>query len=223
MPLAIVRSSVGPPINGQLFSSPGDPAPAVILLHEWWGLNDQLRAFATRLAGEGFLVLALDLFGGQVTADPTEAMRLANEMKTASAMAQVQAAVDWLSGLPQCNGKVAVSGFCLGGGQTLAAACTVRGLAAAVPFYGLPPLAFSDWSKVEVPILGHYASEDPYVNSARLAEIEATLAARGLRSTFHRYPAGHAFMREGDPTAYHAPSAALAWERTLAFLRETLA
>ncbi len=223
MPLAVVRSRVGPPINGLLFSSPGEPAGAVIVLHEWWGLNEQMKGFATRLAGEGFLTLALDLYGGRVAADATEARALSQEMKTLEAMAQVQAAVDWIAGEPICNGKVGVTGFCLGGGQALAAACNVGGLSAVVPFYGLPLAQHADWSRVTAPIQGHYAEQDTHVNMARLPEIEAALQARNVPATFYRYPAGHAFMRENDPTAYHAESAALAWTRMLGFLREQLA
>lgn len=220
--LALVHARVGPPINGDLYSPPSASAPAVLILHEWWGLNDQIRGFARRIAQEGFHALALDLYGGAVTTDAGEAARLAQAMKTSDAMDQVQAATDWIASQPQCNGKVGVLGFCMGGGQALAAACNVRGLSAAVPFYGLPLLQYADWSRATAPVLGHYARRDTYVGPERVAAVETAMRAAGVDFTFHQYDADHAFMREGDPSAYNAASAALAWERTLGFLREKL-
>lgn len=223
MSKVLLHATVGAPVHGELFSPPVDRAPALIVLHEWWGLNDGMRDLARRYASEDFLTLALDLFGGQVTADPNAAAGLAQGMKTRDALVQIQAAVDWLKTQPGCNGKVGITGFCLGGGVSLATACNVRGLSAVAPFYGIPLPQYLDASTLEAPIQGHYAQHDGYVSAARLTDFQAAASAAG-RPGFElfTYDAGHAFMRVGDAAAYNAAAAALAWDRTLAFLRAHL-
>lgn len=222
MSLALLHATVGPPINGELFSPAGGPSPAVIVLHEWWGLNDGIRDIARRLAGEDFVALALDLFDGKVTTDPSAAMGLAQQLQTTRAMAQIQAAVDWIKTQPSCNGKVGITGFCLGGGQTLAAACNVRGLSAAVPFYGIPLPQYLDAARLEAPVQGHYARNDSYADPKRLEGFAAACAAAGKALEIFSYDANHAFLRAGDPAAYNEAAATLAWSRTIAFLRANL-
>lgn len=222
MVLAIVQSDIGAPVHGELYSPAGNRAPAIILAHEWWGLNDQMRGLARRFAAEGFHALALDLYGGKVTADPDEAMALSIDMKTSDAIAQIQAATDWLKTYRLCTGKVGVTGFCLGGAMAMAAACNVRGLHAVAPFYGLPLAQFADWSKVEAPIQGHYAKHDHYVQNDRLPAIQAAVQAAGGHAEFFLYEAGHAFLRETDPATYDAEAAALAWTRVVGFFQRNL-
>lgn len=219
---ALVHATVGPPIHGELISPPLERAPAILVLHELFGLNDGIRAMARHFAGEGYHALALDLFGGKVATTLEEGRALAQAMQTGEAMAQVQAAVNWLRGWSGCTGKVGITGYCLGGGQALAAACTVCGLSAVVPYYGFPPMPFATWSKVEAPIQGHYGARDTFIPPERVHAVLDTMKAAGVQAEFHLYDAGHAFMREGDPSAYHAPSAELAWSRTLAFLAANL-
>jgi carboxymethylenebutenolidase len=198
------------------------PAGAVILAHEWYGLNDDMRRLADRFAAEGFVALSVDLFDGHVATDAAGAMQLAGALKTPVAVAVIAAAADALRALPSVNGKVAVTGFCLGGAMAVAAVCAVPGLAAAVPFYGIPKPEYVDWSRGDAPLLGHYGRRDPVIPVERPQALADAANAAGRSFELHFYEAGHAFMREGDAGAYDAPSAALAWERTVAFLRARL-
>jgi carboxymethylenebutenolidase len=213
----------GHPSTAALALPAGDaPAGAVLIAHEWYGLNDGMKAMAERFAAEGFIAVALDLYRGQVATDVPEAMRLSGELDTAEAVRVIAAAADAVRALPRCNGKVAVTGFCLGGAMTIAAACGVPGLAAAVPFYGIPKPEYADWSRCEAPLLGHYGAHDPIIPTERPQSLAAAAAAAGRSFELHLYDTGHAFMREGDASVYHAPSAALAWARSMAFLRARL-
>jgi carboxymethylenebutenolidase len=199
------------------------PAPTVIVVHEWWGVNDDIRRIASRLADAGLAALIIDLYGGRSTTDMAEAMQLSNQMKTAEAMDVVRAAVAHSRGDQAFTDRVSITGFCLGGAIALAAACTVDGLASAVPFYGTPREEFLRFSAETPPILGHYGEKDTIIDPDRIRAISERATAAGAPFEVCFYDAGHAFLREGDPAAFHAPSAQLAWERTIAFLRRTLA
>lgn len=194
-------------------------AGAVIVVHEWWGLNDDIRRIAERLAAEGFIALAIDVYGGKVTTDATRALQYANEMQTADALETIRSAVAALKAHPRSNGRVAVTGFCLGGAVSLAAAFQVEGLAAALPFYGNPKADFVDFAKPVPPIEGHYAADDPFVDVSRTRAIARGVVEAGGVFDLHVYEAGHAFMREGDSHAYEPVAAKIAWERSLRFLR----
>lgn len=208
---------------GHFVPAAGDgAAPAVLVIHEWWGINDDIRAICGRFADAGLSALAVDLYGGRSTADASEAMQWVNELKTGDAMKVVAGALAWVRAQPGVSPKVGITGFCLGGAMSIAAACTVPGLAAAVPFYGTPRDEFIDFSGPRPPILGHYGRKDPIVSVDRVEAIAAKASAAGCRFDVQLYDAGHAFMRSADPSAYHAESAALAWERTIDFLRAEL-
>ena len=196
---------------------------AIIVVHEWYGLNDDLKRIAARFADEGFLALAVDLFDGQVATNDQDAMKLATEMKTLHAVEIIAGAATALRQLARANGHVAVTGFCLGGGMSLAAACLVSGIDAAVPFYGTPRDEYVDWTKLRVPVLAHFGAHDPMIPTARPQSIASTVNGAGGSFELHLYDAGHAFMREADPHAFHAESAALAWSRTTEFLHRMLA
>lgn len=198
------------------------PAPGLVICHEWWGLNDDMRSLAERFAADGFIALAVDLYAGRVTTEESEAFALANELSTLDAMTVVQGARDFLAGHARCNGKVGVTGFCLGGAMALAAACNVEGLSAALPFYGLPRAEYADWSRARIPIQGHYAKQDAFVTPERAQTAHEAALAAGATFELHFYDAGHAFMRQGDPRAFHAESAALAWSRATSFLHQHL-
>ena len=181
-----------------------------------------MKRMAARFAAEGFIALAVDLYDGRVATDAPEAMQLSSALKTPDAVRIIAAAAEALRALPRSNGKVAVTGFCLGGAMAIAAACGVPGLAAAVPFYGIPRAEYVDWSRCEAPILGHYGAKDPIIAAERPQALADAARAAGRSFELHLYDAGHAFMREADDAVYDAPSAAQAWERTVAFLRERL-
>lgn len=197
-------------------------SPGLVICHEWWGLNDDMRAMAERFADEGFLSLAVDLYGGRVTDDQNEAALLSNELRTPDAMKVVQAACDYLAGHPRGTGKVGVTGFCLGGAMALAAACNVEGLGAVLPFYGLPRAEYASWSRCKAPIQGHFATHDGFVTPERVTAAHVAALAAGAKFELHFYDAGHAFMRKGDAQAYDAAAAELAWSRATEFLHRFL-
>ena len=211
-------SKAGDQTSGFLATPPGDgSAPGVIVVHEWWGLNPQIEETSRRLASEGFLTLAPDLYRGARAGDAAEANKMMTELDGKRALGDLGGALDFLKAHPRCNGKVAITGFCMGGAYTFAAACFIRGLAAAVPFYGLPPKP--DWSQVDVPIMAHVARRDGWVTPAAAEAVHAALTARGQHMDLHVYDADHAFMNENRPEVYDAESARLAWSRTVEFLR----
>lgn len=194
---------------------------AVVLLQEYWGLNDHIKAVASRLADAGFLVLAPDLFHGKVAKNADEAKKLTAELDRAGALDEIAGAVAFLAAHPQSNGRVAVMGFCLGGAYALGAACVVPGLAAVVPFYGLPPSA--DYASVTAPILAHFSKTDAWAKPELAEAIKQQLEGLGKSMELHVYDADHAFFNDTRPEAYDAADAKLAWDRTLVFLRKHLA
>lgn len=217
------KSKSGSEVSGELAEPSGsDKAPAVVLLQEWWGLNDHIRSLVDRMAKEGFLVVAPDLYHGKVTKDPTEAGKLMSELDTMKAVDEIAGAVAYLKSHPRSNGKVGVMGFCMGGALSFASACHIEGLGAVVPFYGIPPADKVDYSKVTAPIMTHVAKNDEWVTVEKVEEIKKQLESRGHPIEVHVYDAQHAFVNDTRPEVYHAENAKLAWERTVAFFKKHL-
>ncbi len=212
-------SKNGDAVGAALALPAGDgKAPTVVVVQEWWGLNAQIERTVDRLAAEGFVALAPDLYRGVVAKDATEANQMMTDLDGTRALADLEGAVAFLREHPRGNGKVAMTGFCMGGAYTLASACFIRGLAAAVPFYGIPPR--HDYAKVDVPILFHVAEHDGWVTPAKAREVEAAVKQHGGSIRLELYDADHAFMNETRPEVYAPDAAALAWKRTVEFLRE---
>ena len=213
----------GQDVNGYLAEpAHGKPAPGVVVIQEWWGLNDQIKGVADKLAAAGYRALVPDLYRGKVALAANEAEHLMNELNFGEAAGQdVRGAVQHLKA--SGSAKVGVSGYCMGGALTLLASVFVPEVDAAVPYYGYPPLDFIDASKITAPILGHWAIEDVPFPIAKVADLENKLNAAGVRFEFHRYQAKHAFANEtadsrGLPMLkYDAALAELAWSRTMAF------
>lgn len=196
-----------------------DKTGAVVVVHEWHGLNEVMRKHCEQLADAGFLAFAPDLFHGKVATNDEEAATMIASFDFQRAVSEIGEAVEQLRAHPRCNGKVGVVGFCLGGALTLAAARYVQGVNAAVPFYGLPRVAASEFAAVKTPICGHYARVDRWANPAVAEEIQANVRAGGGVMELYVYDAEHAFMRSTDASTYEPESAALAWQRTVDFLR----
>ncbi len=212
----------GAAASGELAAPDGTTkSGAVVLIQEYWGLNDHVKSIAARLADAGFLVLAPDLYHGTIAKTPDEAKKLAAELDKTAAMDEIAGAVAFLASHAQSNGKVAVMGFCLGGALALGAACVVPGLAAVVPFYGIP--ASADYAKLTAPVLAHFAKKDGWAKPELAAAIKAELEAHGNAMELHVYDAEHAFFNDTRPEVYDAAAAKLAWDRTLVFLRTQLA
>jgi carboxymethylenebutenolidase len=210
-----IPSSTGD-LSGVLFAPHGDAkAPGVVVIHEWWGVNEQIQATARRWAEAGFLAIVPDLFHGKVAKDADEAGRLMKALDFGVAVQEIGAAVAYLRAHPRSTGKIAASGYCMGGALALATAVNVRGLAAAVPYYGLP--GDLDWSKIDAPVQAHFATHDDWATVAGAQQIKAAVK---VPMELHVYDAQHAFCNERRPEVYNADAAKLAWDRTLAFVRE---
>lgn len=192
-------------------SSGGKP-PAVVVIQEWWGINDQIQGVAARYAAAGFVAIVPDLYHGKLAKDVDEAGQLMKALDFGKAVQEIAGAVEFVRG--RSSGKVAITGYCLGGALSFASAVNIRGLAAVVPFYGLP--GDLDWSKIDAPVQAHFATHDDW---ATVAGAEKIKAAVKVPMELHVYDAQHAFCNERRPDVYNAEAAKLSQDRALAFLR----
>ncbi len=196
--------------------------PAVVVIQEWWGLNDQICGVVDRFARAGFIALAPDLFAGRVAKDADEASHLMNGLDFPGATHQdIRGAIDYLKGL-SAGGKVGVTGYCMGGALTIAAAVHLSGVSAAVCLYGIPPKEFADPAKIKIPFQGHFANKDAWCTPDAANQLEAAMRNAGQTPEIHRYDSDHAFCNERRGEVYDAACAELAWERTTTLFAHTL-
>ena len=197
----------------------GAGKPGIVVLQEWWGLNDQIKGVADRFAAAGYNALAPDLYKGRVTQKPDEANHMMSGLDFVGAADQdIAGAVKHLAATSR---KVGVMGFCMGGALTIAAAARVPGIACGVPYYGVPPGALADPAKIRIPIQGHFANKDDWCTPAAVDALEKTMKGAGQSPEIFRYDAAHAFSNERSE-AYDVKSANAAWERMLEFLKKHL-
>ena len=225
MPDIEFSTSAGP-THGYLATPAGEQGPAVIVLQEWWGLDDQIRSVCDRLAGEGFFALAPDLFEGETTTEPSEAEQKLMALSMDKAEPQMCGAADHLAALDGVQGDgVGALGFCLGGGLAVWAAATCPNITAAVTYYYVMPHGKPDFSRIKGPVLGHFGTADAFISQDESAALEAELRDAGVDVTFHYYDGnGHAFFADHDRLGTYDPDAAqLSWERSVSFLRGALA
>ena len=202
-------------------------APAIVVIQEWWGLNDQIRGVAERLALAGYQALVPDLYRGKSTVEAEEAHHLMTGLDFGDAASQdIRGAVQFLKGRAP---KVGVTGFCMGGALTLLALTQSPELDAGVVWYGCPPLDYIDASQIKVPVLGHFATQDQFFPIATIDALEEKFGAAGVSYAFHRYLALHAFANETavgpnrmPATQYDAVWSQQAWDRTLRFFGQHL-
>ena len=196
------------------------PGPAVVVIQEWWGLNDQICGVVDRFARAGFTALAPDLYRGRVTQAPDEANHLMTGLDFGGATRQdVRGAVQHLQTL---GGSVAVMGFCMGGALTVASCVHVPEVAAGVCFYGIPPRELADPAAIRVPFQAHFANQDDWCTPAAADGLESAMKAAGRAPEIHRYDAAHGFFNERRAEVYNATFAQQAWDRMIDFLRRTL-
>jgi carboxymethylenebutenolidase len=216
------------PVNGDAVPAyvslpPAGSGPGVVVIQEWWGLVPHIRNVADRLAAQGFVALAPDLYRGKETSEPDEAGKLIMEMQLDQAAKDMAAAVDALLAMPETTGQGAgVIGFCVGGGLALYLASLKAEVAAVVCYYGFPrPGLEWDLSAVKGAVLGHFAEhDDDYCPPELVESMERELRQAGVEVTFHTYPGTtHAFFNDDRPEVYHADAAETSWRRTLDFLR----
>lgn len=221
--LVSFESTRGTAARGEIEVAEGHTkAPGVVLIQEWWGLNDHIRSMMGRLSKAGFVVVAPDLYHGRSTKNPDEAAQLMGSLDFSLALSEIGGAAAYLRGHERCTGKVGVMGFCMGGALSFAAATQVPGLSAVVPFYGIPGAEHADYSKVTAPILAHFATRDGWAKVEGAEAILEGMKARGQAMELCVYEADHAFMNDTRPDVYSAEAAGLAWERSMAFLHKHL-
>ncbi len=210
--------------EGYLATPASGSGPGAIVIQEWWGLVPHIKDVCDRLAGEGFVALAPDLYNGKTTSEPDEAGKLMMEMKIDEAARDLSGAVDYLAGLDSTTSdKVGCVGFCVGGGLSMYLAGMNSKIGACVVYYGVLPMAQADNASIQAPILGHYADDDGSLPVNAVRELESTLKGLGKDAEFHIYEGTeHAFFNDTRPDVYRAEAATQSWDRTLAFFREHL-
>ena len=191
-------------------------APGVVVFHPWWGLNDDVVAYADRVAAAGFAVVAPDLYRGPVASTIEEAERLSASIDKAAVDAIALAAVDHLADRLGPAAKLAALGFSFGAHWSMWSPAERERLAASVVYYG--STAGRVLTRASVPVLGHFAETDPYESDEGIAAFEATLRSAGRVVVIHRYPGTGHWFAEPSRDAYRAAAAELAFERTIAFL-----
>jgi carboxymethylenebutenolidase len=219
-------ASNGGQAHGYLALPPGGSGPGVIVIQEWWGLTDHIVDVTNRLAAEGFVALAPDLFGGRTTHDADEAGELMSQLPVAKAAQDLSGAVDFLLGHQAVtSGKVGAVGFCMGGGFVLMLAAQQGDrIGAAVPFYGVGEAVPSQYSGLRAAVQGHYGEQDQMYPASDARALENQIRDEsGADVEFFYYPAGHAFHNEANLLGTYDPdSARLAWQRTVQFLKDRL-
>jgi carboxymethylenebutenolidase len=202
-------------------------APGVVVIQEWWGLDDEVKSVADRLAKAGYRALVPDLYRGKLALEAKEAEHLMGDLNFGDAASQdIRGAVQYLKATG--SKKVAVTGFCMGGALTVLSACHVPEQDGTVVWYGYPPLEYVDAKAITKPMMAHWALHDDFFAASGVDQLEAKLKEAGVSHEFYRYDAKHAFAnpksdsRGLPPLAYNEAAAKLAWERTLDFLKKNL-
>lgn len=198
-------------------------APSIVVIQEWWGVNDQIRQVADRLAAQGYRALVPDLYRGKSTLEAAEAEHLMKDLDFGDAAGQdIRGAVQFLR---TNGGRCGIAGFCMGGALTLLSAVHVPEIDATVVFYGYPPLEYVDATKIRAPLIGHFALRDALFPIEKVDALEAKLREAGVAFEFFRYDAQHAFCNETQVgegklmpvLEFEATAAEQAWRRTMEF------
>lgn len=212
--------------NGFLVTPDGKgPFPAVLVIHEWWGLDDWVKDQARALAREGYVALAADLYRGKVTNKQEEAHQLMMGTPRDRALRDLKAAFNHLSGRADVRkDRIGVIGWCMGGMYSLALATEEPRLAAVVAYYGAPPTDAAAVAKLKAPVLGNYGAEDKGPAPEQVKAFEDALKKAGKAVDIKIYAgAGHAFANPNNPWGgYREPAAKDAWQRTVAFFAKYL-
>jgi len=197
--------------------------PGLIVLQEFWGLNEHIKDVTRRLASEGFSALAPDMYDGKVTTDPTEARQWLMAMDQAAALQKLNGAVEYLKSTANVNKeKIGVIGFCMGGFLALNLACHNRDIRVATPFYGrIPPDSVLE--NLTAPVLYFFGEQDHHLPAADVDRLEQFIKRTNRSGGVVRYPqADHAFFNDTRKEVYREADANDAWGKALAFLRKYL-
>jgi carboxymethylenebutenolidase len=205
-------------------AEPEGEGPGVVVLQEWWGLEDHIRDVCDRFAAEGFVALAPDLYHGETTEQPSEAEQKMMAMNIAETEKEVRGAVKFLADSEKVTGGIGTVGFCLGGGLSVWAASLNPQVDAAVSFYYVMPHGKPDFSQIDAPVLGHFGTDDDFVSVEDAKALEQEIRDAGNEVTFEFYEgAGHAFFNDTDRLGtYHEEHAKSAWTKTVDFFKRHL-
>ena len=201
------------------------PFPGVIVIQEWWGLNDWVKQQADKLAREGYVALAPDLYRGKVTDKPEEAHQLMSGLSQDRALGDLKAAYAHLSSMKDVKAdRIGALGWCMGGRYALLLATEEPRLRAAVPYYGAPPSDPAAIARIKAPVLGNFGGDDKGPSPEQVRGFEAAMKKAGKSVDVKIYEgAPHAFANENNPWGgYRKEAAADAWQRTVAFLNTHL-
>jgi carboxymethylenebutenolidase len=203
----------GVQVSGYLARPEGAPRGGMVVIQEWWGLNDDIKGIADRYAAEGYLALAPDMYHGQVTSEPDDARKMAMALERDKAAIEIDAAIAWLK-QSQGVAKVGCVGFCMGGGLTLATALRQSsGVDAAHVYYGGGMPDGTALEQIRVPVMGSYGAEDQGIPKAKVDELRDSLTKAGVDNDIKLYEgAGHSFFNAGH--GHHEAASADSWERS---------
>ena len=212
-------------VQGMLYAPEGKgPFPGLVVIHEWWGLNDWVKDQASRLADQGYVTLAVDLYRGKVATTPDEAHEIMRGVPEDRAARDLHAAVEFLRSQPNVRkDRIGSIGWCMGGGYSLDVALQEPTLTAAVINYGHLATDAASLKKINASILGIFGGQDRGIPVDDVKKFEQALKQQGNRIEIVIYPdAGHAFENPNNKTGYRADDAADAWKHTTTFLASTL-
>ncbi len=212
-------------VNSLLYTPAGSgPFPGIVVIHEYWGLNDWVKEQASKLADQGYEALAIDLYRGKVADNPDTAHQLMRGVPEDRASRDLHAAVEFLKSQPNIKkNHLGVIGWCMGGGYALNVALNEPTLAAAVINYGHLATDPAAIQKINAAILGNFGGQDQGIPPADVNKFAETLQQQGKKADIKIYPdAGHAFENPNNKSGYRATDAADAWQRTVHFLNDTL-
>ena len=199
----------------------GDKVPGVVVIQEWWGLNDQIKGVANQLADLGYRALVPDLYRGKVTVEAAEANHLMSSLNFGDAATQdIRGAVQHLK---KMSSKVGVVGYCMGGALTVLSAVFVKELDAACSWYGFPPADAADVKTISIPLQMHFAEQDQFFTPEQARALEGRLKDGKVKYETFWYKANHGFGNEANLIGtYNAEAAELAWQRTTEFFAKHL-
>jgi carboxymethylenebutenolidase len=210
-------------VGGESGAESETSKPGLILVHEWWGLNDHVKDIAGRFAEEGYVVLAPDLYDGASTKDPEEAGKLMQGLDKERALEKLNGAVSYLQGLPAVDGdRIGVTGFCMGGTYALLLAAHNKSVRASAPFYGDIPTD-EELKNLSAPVLFIGAENDFWITKEKMDRLDEGLKKYGKEGEVKVYEGvGHAFFNDTRPEAYDKSAAEDAWKRVTGFFKEKL-
>ena len=193
---------------------------AVIIIHEWWGLNDHIKDIANRYAAEGFTAIAPDLFRGEIAANPEEAGKLMNALELEDGLDTIKNTITAARDKYEIA-HFGITGFCMGGTYALQAVCHLEGLSASAPFYGDIPDEMT-LKGLKTPVIFISGTKDKWINPERVKELERIAETNTLPIKSEKYEADHAFFNNTRPEVYDEEAARDAWTKVLAFFNENL-